>query len=389
MSPSGLPSCVVKVKLTTFMVSCYRGIVSELPWRQTACSGFKSELHAEIPRAAGILVVPKFLLNQLSDSKHKPTASETFDELRDAINFVRKPQHYLVAVFFFFHLTAGIIFAIHLLWFVTPASLIFLILSTFFLGTLYNTMWYHRYCSHGAFKFYDHWPKALFLWTNPLLFREESYAIPHKVHHHITDHFGDPYGPHLGWLASFLSSELTQRINTDIPEQEFNRLKRSIRHIGLAENSYEAFRQTGSIERIREYAARNAVAQAFWGGLVFSVGGITLITAWYGAIFVILFLIRDFNWRGHGGSNHRPKKQGWEFDDRSRALNQYFYGFLASEWHDNHHRYPLSANNAFLNGQIDVAFQIIRFLKLIGIVESYVDVRPTFERQCLGPASRI
>ena len=117
---------------------------------------------------------------------------------------------------------------------------------------------------------------------------------------------------------------------------------------------------------------------------MYSIGGVVYLTAWYGSIFVILFLIRDFNWRGHGGNNPRAKKPGWEFDDRNYALNQHFYGYLASEWHDNHHRFPRSANNAFMAPQVDIAFQIIKLLSRIGLVDSYVDARAAFEKQCLG-----
>ena len=65
------------------------------------------------------------------------------------------------------------------------------------------------------------------------------------------------------------------------------------------------------------------------------------------APFVNLAMVRDFNWRGHGGTYRNKKIPGWEFDSRSRALNQHAYGFLASEWHDNHHKYPYSANSGF------------------------------------------
>ena len=328
------------------------------------------------------LIEPDFYRYISRDSKTKPSAVETLQDLYNAINFTRDRRHIPVALFFFFNVGIGLIFVIHLACYATLASIIFMSLSTCFLGTIFNTVWYHRYCSHRAFKFCGRWPTTVFLWTNPLLFREECYAIPHKIHHRLTEQFGDPYGPHLGWLASFLSSELTQRINTEISEQEFDRLKRSIRHIGLAENSFADFKRTGSIDGIAHYIARTTLAQGLWASLAYSVGGIAILTAWYGSIFVILLLIRDFNWRGHGGNKPRPEITGGEFNNRSYALNQHFYGYLASEWHDNHHRYPLSANNAFTSGQFDLAFQIIKFLSLIGLVESYIDTRHEFARQC-------
>ncbi len=112
------------------------------------------------------------------------------------------------------------------------------------------------------------------------------------------------------------------------------------------------------------------------------------MVAWYTSVFLAVFLIRDFNWRGHGG-NHasKGKKLGWEFDDKSNARNQFFYGYFASEWHDNHHKYPSSAKNGFLQGQPDLAFQIIKFLSKIGVIESYVDMSRMFKEQILSPIS--
>ena len=96
------------------------------------------------------------------------------------------------------------------------------------------------------------------------------------------------------------------------------------------------------------------------------------------------FIVRDVNWRGHGGNFRFQKKPGWEFETNSKALNQYFYGLTVGEWHDNHLKYPMSANNGFLLGQIDVAFQINKLMHKLGIVEeSDMDARPIFEKGCL------
>ncbi|HKY09158.1 MAG TPA: hypothetical protein VJQ55_12985, partial [Candidatus Binatia bacterium] len=109
------------------------------------------------------------------------------------------------------------------------------------------------------------------------------------------------------------------------------------------------------------------------------------VLAYYAAIFTATILIRDFNWRGHGGNRHGQfKRKNWEFDRRTRALNQYFYGYIASEWHDNHHHYITSAKNGFLPGQIDMAFVIIKFLHRMGVVESYINAETLFHKQCIS-----
>jgi fatty-acid desaturase len=333
-----------------------------------------------------MLVEPGFGCADSDGRAYKPTFQEILNEWLYVIDVVANPSHALTVINFIFQLSTSLaLFSVCFLYF-TTGSFVFLLIMVLVLGTIYNTVWYHRYCSHVAFEFKQPRYRLAFLWTNPLafIFREEIYAIPHRYHHQHTDTPGDPYGPHLGWLVTFLAPELTQRLNSHISQEEFETLKRSIRHIGLQTHSYDQFRKTGCIESLFHYAARAVFTQFFWGVLVFGFGGASYLASYYCAIFIATVLIRDFNWRGHGGNFPRIKKQGWEFDNRSLALNQHFYGYIASEWHDNHHKYPMSANSGFLPGQIDFAFQIIKLMHRVGIVESYIDARSIFNKECLS-----
>ncbi len=342
------------------------------------------ESHKKSP----ILVELRFRHSGADDHPHAPTFKETISELLHALNFIKYPTHTLLAVNFFFYLLTSVAFVIFSFSYLTLHSFIFTMICVAFLGTVYNSVWFHRYCCHSAYHFKKARYSYLFLWTNPLsfIFREETYAIPHRIHHEQSERAADPYGPHLGWLGSFLSTELTQRLNTDITERDYALLTSSISHIGLAENTFEQFKTTGSIEKVTQYLSRAVFAQLFWTGLVFGFGGTTYLMAWYGSCFIATTLIRDFNWRGHGGNSRHTKRPGWEFDHRSYALNQRFYGYIASEWHDNHHKYPTSANNGFLPGQIDIAFHVIKTLCKFRIVQAYIDSLPRFKEEILHTA---
>lgn len=342
------------------------------------------ESHKKSP----ILVEPRFRHSGADDRPHAPTFKETISELLYALNFIKYPTHTLLAVNFFFYLLTSTAFVIFPFSYLSLNSFILTMICVVFLGTVYNSVWFHRYCCHSAYHFKKARYSYLFLWTNPIsiIFREEIYSIPHRIHHEQTERAADPYGPHLGWLASFLAAELTQRLNTNITEHDYELLTSSIHHIGLKQNNFLQFIKTGSIENVTHYLLRVTFAQLFWTTLFFVLGGITYVMAWYSSLFIITSLIRDFNWRGHGGSSHRAKKPGWEFDHRSYALNQRFYGYIASEWHDNHHKYPTSANNGFLPGQIDIAFHVIKTLCKFGIVQSYIDSLPRFKEEILHTA---
>ncbi|MGE5218383.1 MAG: hypothetical protein ACM3SP_15420 [Chloroflexota bacterium] len=286
-----------------------------------------------------------------------------------------------------FHIVTFFCFVVFILWHASLATVLFVVGTVNILGTIYNTIWYHRFCSHASMKLRRDQYTKFFLWSNPLLLREECYAIPHRIHHQRAEKPGDPYGPHLGWLGSYLAAESSQKINTSISEKEYNSLIQSLKHIPIPVNSYEDFLKTASVENPLHYFLRTLLSQVLWALVIFVVGGHSYLLAWYSAIFSTTFLMRDFNWRGHGGNFRHHKIKGWEFDTKTFALNQRFYGYLAGEWHDNHHKYPFSANNGFLPGQIDIAFQIVKLLHRLGIVESYVDAKPQFEKECLGISS--
>jgi len=104
------------------------------------------------------------------------------------------------------------------------------------------------------------------------------------------------------------------------------------------------------------------------------------VMAWFSAVFTFTFLMRDFNYRGHSHSSPPKHVEGWDLDRRSLALNQRFYGYIAGEWHNNHHSFRASANCAFLPGQLDLAFIVIKAMHRVGIVDRFNDHRPQFRQ---------
>jgi len=336
-----------------------------------------------------ILLEPSFKYTNRDGSPHRPTFREVISEFGVIMNVVRYPTNRVTAANFLAQtltFTSGYMF---LREFVTGQTLLFFIFALFLLGTVYNTLWYHRYCAHASFKFTHNLIPTIILWTNPLsmIFREESYVVPHHIHHQQTDKPSDPYGPHRGWLGSFFAPEIYQRLNPSMTRDEFNSQLSKMRHTGISVNSYELFQSTGCVERLSLYICRVAFSQLLWIATIVTFGGYPYLAAFYSAMIVATALIRDFNWRGHGGNQQDSKISGWDFDTNSLAHNMHFYGYIAAEWHDNHHRYPFSANNGFLPNQPDMAFQLIKILSRLGIVTSFVDARPLFEKECLGFSS--
>jgi len=69
-------------------------------------------------------------------------------------------------------------------------------------------------------------------------------------------------------------------------------------------------------------------------------------------------------------------------------VNQVWPGYVAGEWHNNHHLYPSGARSGFLPYQMDLAWQFIRALSWIGVVSSYRDYKADFLRDHYQPFVR-
>jgi sn-1 stearoyl-lipid 9-desaturase len=334
---------------------------------------------------ASILLPPTFGHVGPDGRPYRPSLREVLREWLDAVD-VRHPARRLPAMYAAYHLATGIAGAASFINFRWDAF-VFGLAGGLFISFVYHTLWYHRYCSHASFRFSSPWFARVLLWTNPLAYREEMYAIPHRVHHERSDQPGDPYGPHLGWLGSYLATESQQKLDTSIDGRRYAALVRSLSHIGFPANSHAAFRRTGSVEPAWHYLARFAVAQTLWFGFSYAVGGWKYFFSWSATVFIFSFFMRDFPWRGHGGNFRTTKIEGWEFDRRSRSINTPVFGVLGGEWHDNHHLLPASANTAFLPGQVDVPFLIVKLWRRLGIVSGYYDAAGVFAGRYLTAGS--
>lgn len=316
------------------------------------------------PPRRGLLEEPTFGWGD--ETPNEPSLREILVEWIDAINFLKNRSRLLTALFSLFHLAtlAALIYFVGWHFSLGKALIVGGIAMT--IATVYNTVWYHRYCTHRAYQFQHLAWTRLFLWTNPVCFREESYVIPHHVHHARADKLGDPYGPHLGWLGSYLATESSAKTNLSINRSEYGRLSRGLKHIGIPLNSYEKFQRSGSVEKAGHWVARALFANLLWASLAFLLGGGVGVLVWYSGVFVYTYLVRDFNYRGHVGFPF--------WTSRGQAANKLFYGVVSGEWHENHHAHPRLAFSGFRWWQMDVPYLIIRTMKRCGIV-SQVNTR--------------
>src|SRR5689334_9829625 len=101
----------------------------------------------------------------------KPTVNEILQEWFSSLNFLHERKRLLSVLWLAFHICTGICLIFYTTFYISVSSASYLFGSVIFLGTAYNTIWYHRYCAHKAFDFTNKWLPRLLLWSNPSVLR--------------------------------------------------------------------------------------------------------------------------------------------------------------------------------------------------------------------------
>jgi stearoyl-CoA desaturase (delta-9 desaturase) len=253
----------------------------------------------------------------------------------------------------------------------------------------YGTLWLHRYGTHGAFTidrpFWRFVVRNLMIRVVP----EEIYIISHHVHHQKPDQAGDPYCSQAGPLYCFLADTNHQPIAKDLSAADYAKVVKMMAPTGVKGNSYEEYQRWGSYARPLRTTLEFLGNWAFWYGMFFLIGGHALATAIFGSAMIWAIGIRTFNFESHGKGIDK-RKEGLDFSRRDRSINQLWPGYVAGEWHNNHHLLCSSARNGFLWWQLDLPYVAVRILSAIGAVDSYRDHTSVFfEKHYLPHLDRV
>jgi stearoyl-CoA desaturase (delta-9 desaturase) len=150
-----------------------------------------------------------------------------------------------------------------------------------------------------------------------------------------------------------------------------------LKHTGIKCNTYSQYQRWGSVSNPFYTIPALILNLGFWFSIFYLLGGIVLACTLLGGAFFWAVGVRTFNYKGHGkGKDMRAEGKDFNFNDQS--VNQYWPGFVAGEWHNNHHLFPRSARAGFLKYQIDFAWYYIYFLYLIGGVSSFYNSKSSF-----------
>lgn len=306
-----------------------------------------------------------------------PARSEIFREFGRRMNVLADRKNWLP----FFSWLAALSFTLPLVIFLTYYFSWWLLAAGFFYSMVilgsHGTFWLHRYSTHRAFQFRSPWVRELCRNMVLRVIPEEVYVISHHVHHQFPEKPGDPYNVNGGWLYCFLADANHQGIRKDLSEKEYSGLCKLINHTGVRANTYAQYLTWGSICHPLRTVFHYVLNWSFWYGAFYLLGGHPLAIALFGASGVWAIGVRTYNYEGHGKGKDR-RRDGSDFNRRDLSVNQIWPGFVAGEWHNNHHLFPNGARSGFLNYQFDLPWVWIWTLHKLGAVTSFKDYRAQF-----------
>ena len=327
-----------------------------------------------------ILEPPSYGWMDSQGSLIKPTAGQIFREFFSRLNIFKTKKNWL-PFFSWFCVLCLVPFLMLFIfkyfnWYLFAAAFVY---SMILMGT-HGTIWHHRYCTHGAYRFRNSFWRFITQNLTIKAIPEEIYVLSHHVHHAKSDQPGDPYNAQGGFLYCFLADVNHQPINRNLTEEEYNRAVSLMKHTGVAANSYRQYLKWGSIAQPLNTVLLLLLNWGFWYGAFYLIGGHGLACALFGGACVWAVGVRTFNYEGHGKGEDK-RTDGIDYNRKDMSINQMWPGIVAGEWHNNHHLYPKSARSGFKPHQIDFAWYYIKFLSLIGGVTYYRDSKKQFYKE--------
>lgn len=331
-----------------------------------------------------VLRPPSYGWKDESSELFKPCAGLIFKEFFKRINVFNSKKNWLAfsSWFWALALTPFLITFLtsYFSWWLIPVGFVY---SMIIMGS-HGTIWYHRFATHRAFEFTNSFSR--FITQNLVIkvFPEELYVVSHHVHHIQSDLPGDPYNAKAGFLYCFLADANHQPISLELTPNEYKKATRYLVGTGVVKNTYEQYQKWGSISHPLWTWLHLALNWAFWYGVFFLIGGHSLACCLFGAAQIWGFGIRTFNYEGHGKGTDK-REEGLDFNMDDESINQYWPGYVAGEWHNNHHLYPKSARNGFTKWQLDLPWIYIKSLYVLGGIKSYRNDKDEFMEKYFIP----
>jgi fatty-acid desaturase len=334
-----------------------------------------------------VLEPPSYGWKDESGELTKPLPGQIFHEFFSRLNVFRNKKNWLSFTSWFLVLClAPFLFLFIFKYFSITGLVLAFVYSMIVMGS-HGTIWHHRYCTHRAYKFRNNFWRFFTQNLTLKIIPEEIYAVSHHVHHALSDQPGDPYNAQGGFLYCFLADVNHQPIARNLSEKDYARCVKLMDHTGIHPNTYTQYQKYGTIANPARAILGIILNWSFWFTAFYLIGGPALVCALFGAAGFWAVGVRTFNYEGHGKGKDK-RREGVDYNRDDMSINQIWPGFVAGEWHNNHHLFPKSARSGFKPYQVDTAWYYIKFMSMIGAISSYNDSKKEFYLEyCKAPVA--
>jgi len=242
---------------------------------------------------------------------------------------------------------------------VSRAAVVFALVS-YLARMFFVTAFYHRFFAHRSYRVSR--PVQFILAVLGCTAGQRGplwWAGHHRKHHMRADTPADPHSPiHKGFLYSHTLWFLA-RSNFPIPKQNVRDLSRYPELVHLERFDWVPF----IAYAVFCYGLGEWLGAAYGtNGLQFLVWGFFIATTLlYHGTYTINSLAHRYGYRR------------FETEDNSRNNPWLALLTLGEGWHNNHHRYPVSARQGFYWWEVDISYLLLRLLSACSLVR---DLRP-------------
>ncbi len=252
-------------------------------------------------------------------------------------------------------------------------------------GMLGINVCYHRLLTHRSFKS-PLWFERLLATLGVCCLQDTParWVAIHRMHHQHSDKQDDPHSPkvgflwgHIGWLLYVNHDHLTIS-NCDRHARDVLRdpyyfwLERGLNGLLVYVAHAALFGLTGLVLGWMSTGSEIAALQFALSLIVWGV-----------------FLRTVLVWHGTWAVNSITHLAGYRnYETREDSRNHWLVALLShgEGWHNNHHAQPRSANNGHKWWELDLTFQTIRLLNVVGLAEQLV-VLTSAPAEMSGPVS--
>ncbi|MDD5360739.1 MAG: acyl-CoA desaturase [Ignavibacteria bacterium] len=230
--------------------------------------------------------------------------------------------------------------------------------SHWYLSLFSQSFLQHRYASHRAFTMNKFWERFFYIFAyitqGSSYLSAHAYGILHRMHHAYADTDKDPHSPKY-FSNLFAMMWHTKKVYADIMDKRF-----------IAEDRFT--------KNLPDWHSLDIWAQSYTNRIMFAglYTGFYVIFAthwWMFALIPVHILMGPVHGSIINWFAHKYGKRRFRMNNTSRNFIPVDFLMLGENYHNNHHKYPSSADFGIKWYEIDPTYYIIKVLGFLRIIK--------------------